>query len=110
MNKQIEKEANFTAEEQFYPAVPAEKYLKIIIKVYTTGILGSKEVKKHQQRVIMILYSKNITYIVSDIAEQNHWEWENEKIVVSSPYFILNSNLSLRRIVPKEMFWNLESY
>ncbi|VEN37377.1 unnamed protein product, partial [Callosobruchus maculatus] len=41
----------------------------MVIKVYISGISGNKEVKKRQQRVIMILDSKNIKYEVIDIAE-----------------------------------------
>lgn len=39
------------------------------IKIYISGISGNKEVKKRQQRVLMILDSKNIKYEVVDIAE-----------------------------------------
>ncbi|KAK7604191.1 hypothetical protein V9T40_004464 [Parthenolecanium corni] len=41
----------------------------MVIKVYVSGISGNKEVKKRQQRVTMILDSKNIQYTVIDIAE-----------------------------------------
>nr|CAH7768185.1 unnamed protein product [Callosobruchus chinensis] len=41
----------------------------MVIKVYISGISGNKEVKKRQQRVIMILDSKNIKYEIIDIAE-----------------------------------------
>lgn len=39
------------------------------VKVYISGISGNKEVKKRQQRVMMILESKNVAYSVIDIAE-----------------------------------------
>ncbi|PSN52940.1 SH3 domain-binding glutamic acid-rich protein [Blattella germanica] len=41
----------------------------MVVKVYISGISGNKEVKKHQQRVMMILDSKNIEYEVVDITE-----------------------------------------
>ncbi|XP_043276620.1 SH3 domain-binding glutamic acid-rich protein homolog [Venturia canescens] len=39
------------------------------VKVYISGISGNKEVKKRQQRVLMILDSKNVEYEVIDITE-----------------------------------------
>lgn len=39
------------------------------VKVYISGISGNKEVKKRQQRVLMILDSRNIKYSVVDITE-----------------------------------------
>ncbi|CAH0556618.1 unnamed protein product [Brassicogethes aeneus] len=39
------------------------------IRVFISGISGNKEVKKRQQRVLLILDSKNIKYDVVDIAE-----------------------------------------
>lgn len=39
------------------------------VKVYISGISGNKEVKKRQQRVTMILESKNVAYSVIDITE-----------------------------------------
>lgn len=41
----------------------------MVIKVYTSGISGNKEVKKRQQRIMMILESKNIDYEAIDITE-----------------------------------------
>lgn len=41
----------------------------MVVKVYISGISGNKEVKKRQQRVTMILDSKNITYDLVDITE-----------------------------------------
>lgn len=41
----------------------------MVIKVYTSGISGNKEVKKRQQRIMMILESKGITYEAIDITE-----------------------------------------
>ncbi|CAH1117400.1 unnamed protein product [Phaedon cochleariae] len=39
------------------------------IKIYISGSSGNKEVKKRQQRVLLILDSKNVKYEVIDIAE-----------------------------------------
>ncbi|KAH0563808.1 SH3 domain-binding glutamic acid-rich protein homolog [Cotesia glomerata] len=39
------------------------------VKVYISGISGNKEVKKRQQRVLMILDSKNVQYEIIDITE-----------------------------------------
>lgn len=41
----------------------------MVIKVYISGISGNKEVKKRQQRVLMILDSKHVSYNVVDITE-----------------------------------------
>ncbi|XP_059048343.1 SH3 domain-binding glutamic acid-rich protein homolog [Achroia grisella] len=41
----------------------------MVVKIYISGISGNKEVKKRQQRVLMILDSKNIKYDVIDITE-----------------------------------------
>ncbi|CAB0002319.1 unnamed protein product [Nesidiocoris tenuis] len=41
----------------------------MVIKVYTSGISGNKEVKKRQQRIMMILESKGIAYEAIDITE-----------------------------------------
>ncbi|XP_063360911.1 SH3 domain-binding glutamic acid-rich protein homolog isoform X4 [Cydia amplana] len=41
----------------------------MVVKVYISGISGNKEVKKRQQRVMMILDSKNIKYDIIDITE-----------------------------------------
>uniref|UniRef100_A0A0A9VYH5 Uncharacterized protein n=2 Tax=Lygus hesperus TaxID=30085 RepID=A0A0A9VYH5_LYGHE len=41
----------------------------MVIKVYTSGISGNKEVKKRQQRIMMILESKGIEYEAIDITE-----------------------------------------
>ncbi|KAI5700028.1 hypothetical protein M8J76_010204 [Diaphorina citri] len=46
------------------------------VKVFISGLSGNKEVKKRQQRVLMILDSKNIDYTVIDITEPGK---ENEK-------------------------------
>ncbi|XP_066251031.1 SH3 domain-binding glutamic acid-rich protein homolog isoform X2 [Euwallacea similis] len=43
----------------------------MVVKVYVSGISGNKEVKKRQQRVTLILDSKNVQYELLDIAEPN---------------------------------------
>ncbi|CAK1553490.1 unnamed protein product [Leptosia nina] len=46
----------------------------MVVKVYISGISGNKEVKKRQQRVLMILDSKTIKYEVIDITEPGREE------------------------------------
>ncbi|XP_050342444.1 SH3 domain-binding glutamic acid-rich protein homolog [Nymphalis io] len=46
----------------------------MVVKVYISGISGNKEVKKRQQRVLMILDSKNIKYELIDITEPGREE------------------------------------
>ncbi|XP_011703054.1 PREDICTED: SH3 domain-binding glutamic acid-rich protein homolog isoform X1 [Wasmannia auropunctata] len=41
----------------------------MVVKIYVSGISGNKEVKKRQQRVLMILDSKNVEYEIIDITE-----------------------------------------
>ncbi|XP_070155806.1 SH3 domain-binding glutamic acid-rich protein homolog [Polyergus mexicanus] len=41
----------------------------MVVKIYISGISGNKEVKKRQQRVTMILDSKNVEYEIIDITE-----------------------------------------
>lgn len=41
----------------------------MVVKIYVSGISGNKEVKKRQQRVLMILDSKNVAYETIDITE-----------------------------------------
>ncbi|KAK0081484.1 hypothetical protein PV325_012106 [Microctonus aethiopoides] len=41
----------------------------MVVKIYISGISGNKEVKKRQQRVLMILDSKNVEYQIIDITE-----------------------------------------
>ncbi|XP_030747947.1 SH3 domain-binding glutamic acid-rich protein homolog [Sitophilus oryzae] len=43
----------------------------MVVKVYVSGISGNKEVKKRQQKVLLILDSKKVEYEVLDIAEPN---------------------------------------
>ncbi|XP_055603425.1 glutamic acid-rich protein [Uranotaenia lowii] len=46
----------------------------MVIKVYISGMSGSKEVKKRQQRVTMIMDSKSIPYSIVDITEPGQEE------------------------------------
>ncbi|OXU17323.1 SH3 domain-binding glutamic acid-rich protein homolog [Nasonia vitripennis] len=55
----------------------------MVIKIYVSGISGNKEVKKRQQRVLMILESKNVTYEVIDITEPGK-EAEKEYMQLNS--------------------------
>uniref|UniRef100_A0A0K8TN16 Putative sh3 domain-binding glutamic acid-rich n=1 Tax=Tabanus bromius TaxID=304241 RepID=A0A0K8TN16_TABBR len=41
----------------------------MVLKVFISGMSGNKEVKKRQQRVLMILDSKSIKYELIDITE-----------------------------------------
>ncbi|XP_011329677.1 SH3 domain-binding glutamic acid-rich protein homolog isoform X2 [Ooceraea biroi] len=41
----------------------------MVVKIYISGISGNKEVKKRQQRVLMILDSKSVEYEIIDITE-----------------------------------------
>lgn len=72
------------------------------IKVYVSGISGNKEVKKHQQRVMMILDSKCIAYDVVDIAEPGK---ESEKNFMQQNSNAKNSKYPL----PPQIF-NEETY
>ncbi|XP_050537705.1 SH3 domain-binding glutamic acid-rich protein homolog [Daktulosphaira vitifoliae] len=53
----------------------------MVVKVYISGISGNKEVKKRQQRVTMILDSKNIEYNLVDITEPGR---ENDKVYMQT--------------------------
>lgn len=59
------------------------KTSKMGLKVYVSGMSGNKEVKKRQQRVFMILDSKNIKYDVIDITEPGK-ECEKEMMQTKS--------------------------
>ncbi|CAG0901804.1 unnamed protein product [Cyprideis torosa] len=64
--------ASVLSESDVRPSVPTPKWLYgviMVIKVYISGISGNKEVKKRQQRVVMILDSKAIKYDLVDIGE-----------------------------------------
>ncbi|XP_034480635.1 SH3 domain-binding glutamic acid-rich protein homolog isoform X3 [Drosophila innubila] len=53
----------------------------MVLKVYVSGMSGNKEVKKRQQRVLMILDSKCIQYDTVDITEPGK---ESEKELMQS--------------------------
>lgn len=55
----------------------------MVVKVYISGMSGNKEVKKRQQRVLMILDSKNIKYETIDITEPGS-EAEKELMINKS--------------------------
>ncbi|CAL7947304.1 unnamed protein product [Xylocopa violacea] len=55
----------------------------MVIKIYISGISGNKEVKKRQQRVLMILDSKNVEYETIDITEPGK-EMEKEFMQTNS--------------------------
>ncbi|XP_017041447.1 SH3 domain-binding glutamic acid-rich protein homolog isoform X6 [Drosophila ficusphila] len=55
----------------------------MVLKVYVSGMSGNKEVKKRQQRVLMILDSKNIKYDTVDITEPGK-ESEKELMQIKS--------------------------
>lgn len=44
----------------------------MVVKVYISGISGNKEVKKRQQRVLMILDSRGFKYDLIDISEPDN--------------------------------------
>jgi glutaredoxin-related protein len=46
----------------------------MVLKIYISGLSGNKEVKKRQQRVLMILESKHIPYETIDITEPGNEE------------------------------------
>ncbi|XP_012349264.1 LOW QUALITY PROTEIN: SH3 domain-binding glutamic acid-rich protein homolog [Apis florea] len=55
----------------------------MVVKIYISGISGNKEVKKRQQRVLMILDSKNVEYETIDITEPGK-EMEKEFMQANS--------------------------
>lgn len=55
----------------------------MVVKIYISGISGNKEVKKRQQRVLMILDSKNVQYETIDITEPGK-EMEKEFMQANS--------------------------
>lgn len=64
-----EKEEKESTEPEPPAAATRRAVNKMVIKVYISGMSGSKEVKKRQQRVSMILDSKHIPYTIIDITE-----------------------------------------
>ncbi|XP_076653735.1 SH3 domain-binding glutamic acid-rich protein homolog [Halictus rubicundus] len=74
----------------------------MVVKIYISGISGNKEVKKRQQRVLMILDSKNVEYETIDITEPGK---EMEKEFMQSNGIARDSKYPL----PPQMF-NEEEY
>lgn len=74
----------------------------MVIKIYISGISGNKEVKKRQQRVLMILESKNVEYQVIDITEPGK---EDEK-----EFMQLNSNAKESKYPLPPQIFNDEDY
>lgn len=74
----------------------------MVVKIYISGISGNKEVKKRQQRVLMILDSKNVAYETIDITEPGK---EMEKEFMQSNGIARDSKYPL----PPQMF-NEEEY
>ncbi|XP_036336003.1 SH3 domain-binding glutamic acid-rich protein homolog [Rhagoletis pomonella] len=81
----------------------------MVLKVYVSGMSGNKEVKKRQQRVLMILDSKNIKYDVVDITEPGK---ESEKELMqtkSTSNGATVSDTDPRHPLPPQIF-NEEEY
>jgi len=76
----------------------------MVVKVYISGISGNKEVKKRQQRVLMILDSRNFKYEIVDIAEPEH---EKEKDYMQNNSTSLGATVSdtnPRHPMPPQIF------
>ncbi|GLV38796.1 Sh3beta [Carabus blaptoides fortunei] len=74
------------------------------VKVYISGISGNKEVKKRQQRVLMILDSRNIKYSVVDITEpgrESDRDYMQEK---STALGVTVSDTNPRHPLPPQIF------
>ncbi|XP_037942009.1 SH3 domain-binding glutamic acid-rich protein homolog isoform X3 [Teleopsis dalmanni] len=79
------------------------------LKVYISGMSGNKEVKKRQQRVLMILDSKNIKYETVDITEPGK---ESEKEFMQTKSTSNGATVSdpePRHALPPQIF-NAEDY
>ncbi|XP_066142129.1 SH3 domain-binding glutamic acid-rich protein homolog isoform X2 [Euwallacea fornicatus] len=76
----------------------------MVVKVYVSGISGNKEVKKRQQRVTLILDSKNVQYELLDIAEPN---MEEAKEYMQTNSKLMGSTIgdpSPRHPLPPQLF------
>uniref|UniRef100_A0A034WCZ6 SH3 domain-binding glutamic acid-rich protein-like protein n=2 Tax=Endopterygota TaxID=33392 RepID=A0A034WCZ6_BACDO len=81
----------------------------MVLKVYVSGMSGNKEVKKRQQRVLMILDSKNIKYDIVDITEPGK---ESEKELMQTKSTSNGATVSdpePRHPLPPQIF-NQEEY
>ncbi|KAK9869827.1 hypothetical protein WA026_003556 [Henosepilachna vigintioctopunctata] len=81
----------------------------MVVKVYISGISGNKEVKKRQQRVLLILDSKNIKYDVIDIAEPGSEEQKDFMQNKSTSLGATISDPTPRHPLPPQIF-NNEDY
>lgn len=80
----------------------------MVIKVYISGMSGSKEVKKRQQRVSMILDSKHISYTIIDITEPGQ-EGEKDFMQKNSEHNGATiSDLTPRHPLPPQLFNDAE--
>lgn len=76
----------------------------MVVKVYISGISGNKEVKKRQQRVLLILDSKNIKYEVIDIAEPGSEEQKDFMQNKSTSFGGTISDPNPRHPLPPQIF------
>lgn len=79
------------------------------VKIYISGISGNKEVKKRQQRVLMILDSKNIKYDVVDIAEPGNEDAKEFMQSNAKSFGATIGDANPRSPLPPQMF-NDEDY
>lgn len=82
--------------------------IKMVIKVYVSGMSGNKEVKKRQQRVTMIMDSKHIEYTVIDITEPGQ-EGEKDFMQVNAQHKGCTiSDPNPRHALPPQLFNDTE--
>ncbi|XP_026470511.1 SH3 domain-binding glutamic acid-rich protein homolog [Ctenocephalides felis] len=86
----------------------------MVVKVYVSGLSGNKEVKKRQQRVLMILDSKTIKYEVIDITEpanEDQRDFMRDNCVNNSGDNNVNSEKTKTKCVPlPPQIFNDETY
>ncbi|KAK9729979.1 SH3-binding, glutamic acid-rich protein [Popillia japonica] len=76
----------------------------MVVKIYVSGISGNKEVKKRQQRVLMILDSRTIKYDVVDIAEPGNEEHKDFMQNKSTSLGATVSDTNPRHPLPPQIF------
>lgn len=79
------------------------------VKVYVSGISGNKEVKKRQQRVLMILESRHIQFSVVDITEPGREPDKDFMQEKSTSLGATVSDTNPRHALPPQLF-NDEQY
>jgi len=79
------------------------------VKIYVSSLSGNKEVKKRQQRVLMILDSKGIPYTAIDITEPNQEKEKDFMQANSTEKGITVSDQNPRHPLPPQIF-NGQSY